>query len=115
MENNLYNFTDDSGSFKSFCAHKIKSLYLPLCNELLMSSVSADLHGDIKSGQNSFLLEPVSRINLSLSRASRNFWVYINQDKIWSATGVSKNLKQIQQDKFTLEAGPALAADQPGE
>ncbi len=105
MENNLYNFTDDTGSFKSFSAHKIKSLYLPLCNELLMSSVSADLHGDIKSGQNSFLLEPVSRINLSLSRVSRNFWVYIHQDKIWSAAGVSKNLKQIQQDKFTLEAG----------
>ncbi len=103
--NNLYIFTDERGSFKSFSADKLKSLYLPLCNQTLMSSISPDLHGDIKSGQNSFLLEPVSRINLSLSRGSRNFWVYINQDKIWSATGVSKNLKQIQQDKFTLEAG----------
>lgn len=103
--NNLYIFTDERGSFKSFSADKLKSLYLPLCNQTLMSSISPDLHGDIKSSQNSFLLEPVSRINLSLSRASRNFWAYINPDKIWSATGVSKNLKQIQQDKFTLEAG----------
>ncbi len=103
--NNLYIFTDERGNFKSFFADKLKSLYLPLCNQTLMSSISPDLHGDIKSSQNSFLLEPVSRINLSLSRASRNFWVYINQDTIWSATGVSKNLKQIEQDKFTLEAG----------
>ncbi|MDD5109492.1 MAG: cellobiose phosphorylase [Candidatus Omnitrophica bacterium] len=118
MENNLYKFTDNSGSFRSFFADRIKSLYLPLCNEKLMSSISADLHGDIKTGQNSFLLEPVSRCNLSLSRASRNFWVYCIKNKgdgslrrtvpfsfVWSATGVSKNLKQIKQDKFTLEAG----------
>jgi len=105
MENNLYSFIDDAGSFKSFSAHKIRSLYLPLCNELLMSSVTADLGGDIKSSQNSFLMEPASRASLSLSKSSRNFWIYINQDKIWSATGVSKNLKQIQQDEFLLEAG----------
>ncbi len=105
MENNLYNFIDQTGSFKSLAADKIKSLYLPLCNELLMSCVSADLHGDIKTNQNNFLLEPVSRINLSVSRASRNFWVYINKDKVWSASGASKNLKQINQDKFSLEAG----------
>ncbi|MDP2927798.1 MAG: cellobiose phosphorylase, partial [Candidatus Omnitrophota bacterium] len=105
MENNLYNFTDDSGSFKSFSAHKIKSLYLPLCNESLMSSVTADLHGDIKSGQNSFLLEPASRVSLSVSKASRNFWVYVNKDKVWSAAGVSKDLNQLRQDEFILEAG----------
>jgi len=116
--NNLYIFTDERGSFKSSWADKLKSLYLPLCNQVLMSSVSPDLHGDIKSSQHSFLLEPVSRINLSLSRASRNFWVYCIKNKgdgslgrtvpfssVWSATGVSKNLRQIQQDKFTLEAG----------
>ena len=105
MKDNLYNFTDDSGSFKSFSGHKIKSLYLPLCNQRLMSSVTADLHGDIKSGQNSFLLEPASRVSLSFSKASRNFWVYVNKDKIWSATGVSKDLKQMRQDEFFLEAG----------
>jgi len=105
MENNLYNFIDDAGSFKSLSAHKIKSLYLPLCNQLLMSSVTANLQGDIKTGQESFLLEPVSRASLSTSRVSRNFWIYINKDNIWSAAGVSKDLKQMRQDEFMLEAG----------
>ena len=105
MKNSLYEFTDNSGSFKSFSANKITCLYLPLCNEMLMSSISPDLHGDIKSNQNNFLLEPVSRIDLSLSRASRNFWVYLDKDNIWSATGVSKNLRQLLHDRFQLEAG----------
>jgi len=105
MKNNLYNFTDKSGSFISFSAHRIKSLYLPLCNEILMSSITADLHGDIKSGQNSFLMEPASRADLSLSKSSRNFWVYVNKDQVWSAAGVSKNINQLSQDEFTLEAG----------
>jgi len=105
MKNKLWRFTDNSGSFISEDVGIIKSLYFPLANEKIMSSVTPDLHGDIKTGQNSFLLIPVSRIDLVNSRSSRNFWVYINKDKIWSATGVSKNLKQIKNDKFKLEAG----------
>lgn len=69
-----------------------------------MSSISPDLHGDIKSDFNFFLLEPVSRLSLSNSKVSRNFWIYINPDKIWSATGVSKEPNRLE-DKFTLEAG----------
>jgi len=103
--NKLWKFTDNLGSFESDSAHKVKSLYFPLCNENLMSSITPDLHGDIKASQKSFLLTPVSRIDLIDSRSSRNFWVYINKDKIWSATGVSKDLKQIKEDKFKLEAG----------
>jgi len=105
MDKTLYSFTDNSGSFYSGCADKIKSLYFPLGNDSIMSSVTPDLHGDIKSGQNSFLLTPVSRIDLANLRSSRNFWVYINPHKIWSATGVSKDSKQRSRDKFTLEAG----------
>ncbi|MDD5505648.1 MAG: cellobiose phosphorylase, partial [Candidatus Omnitrophica bacterium] len=105
MSKTLYNFTDNSGSFFSDCADKIRSLYLPLGNDNIMSSVTPDLHGDIKSGQNSFLLAPVSRIDLVNLRSSRNFWIYINPKKIWSATGVSKDHKQINRDKFKLEAG----------
>ncbi|MDO8661899.1 MAG: cellobiose phosphorylase [Candidatus Omnitrophota bacterium] len=101
----LWRFVDNLGTFETSSADKIKSLYFPLGNEVLMSSITPDLHGDIKSGQNSFLLEPVSRINLVSSRASRNFWVYINQNKIWSATGVSRDLKQIQADQVDFEAG----------
>ncbi|MFA5403124.1 MAG: cellobiose phosphorylase [Candidatus Omnitrophota bacterium] len=100
-----WKFESSLGTFEFPGADKIRSLYFPLCNQSLMSSLSPDLHGDIKTGQNSFLLEPVSRINLNSLRSSRNFWVYIDRDKFWSATGVSKNLKQIQEDIFNLQAG----------
>lgn len=70
-----------------------------------MSSLSPDLHGDIKSGQNSFLLQPVSRADLANSKSSRNFWVYLSKDYAWSATGVSKDLKHSSKDQFILEAG----------
>jgi cellobiose phosphorylase len=105
MKEKLWRFTDNFGSFESQIADKIKTLYFPLANETLMSSITPDLHGDIKTGQHSFLLEPVSRIDLLNSKVSRNFWIYIDKNKAWSATGVSKNLQQIQKDKFKLEAG----------
>ncbi|MEW6102131.1 MAG: cellobiose phosphorylase [Candidatus Omnitrophota bacterium] len=105
MTDKLWCFTDNLGSFASENADKIKGLYFPLANEALMSSITPDLHGDIKTGQNSFLLQPVSRIDLENLKSSRNFWFYINKNKVWSATGVSKDLKQIKDDKFSLEAG----------
>ncbi|MFH0855807.1 MAG: cellobiose phosphorylase [Candidatus Omnitrophota bacterium] len=101
----LWEFTDGLGSFTAPAADKIKSLYFPLCNESLMSSLTPELRGDIKGSQNSFLLEPASRASLVNSRSSRNFWVYINQDKIWSACGVSKNFRQVKNDHFDFEAG----------
>ncbi|MFY9402375.1 MAG: cellobiose phosphorylase [Candidatus Omnitrophota bacterium] len=100
-----YKFTDNNGSFVWDGADKIRTLYLPLCNERIMSSITPDLRGDIKSGQDSFLLPPVSRIDLINSRFSRNFWVYFDKGKVWSATGVSKDIKTIKEDKFKLEAG----------
>lgn len=105
MDDKLWRFTDNTGSFISGQAHRVKALYFPLCNERIMSSVTPDLHGDIKRDEHSFLLEPVSRIDLVNSRSSRNFWVYINKEKAWSATGVSKDLNRIQQDRFKLQAG----------
>lgn len=101
----LWNFTDNLATFNFPAANKIKGLYFPLGNAAILSSVTPDLRGDIKSGHNSFLLEPASRINLTSSRVSRNFWVYFNKNKIWSATGVSKNLGQIGKDRFSYEAG----------
>lgn len=105
MMGQLWQFSDDQGSFDSAAAHRNNNLYFPLCNEALMSSITPDLHGDIKSGQNAFLLEPVSRIDLISSRASRNFWIHIDKDLVWSATGVSKDLAQIRADEVSLEAG----------
>ncbi len=105
MKNKLWKFIDDKGTFTSDTAHQINTLYFPLCNSApIMSSLSPDLHGDIKTDFNSFLLEPVSRIDLSNLKSSRNFWIYINPHKVWSATGVSKEANRLE-DKFNLEAG----------
>lgn len=101
----IFEFVDSLGSFKSVSARGVRTLYFPLCNEKIFSSITPYLGGDIKSGQGSFLMPPVSRIDLVNSKVSRNFWVYINKEKIWSATGVSKDLKIIKDDKFQLEAG----------
>ncbi|MGD0336978.1 MAG: cellobiose phosphorylase [Candidatus Omnitrophota bacterium] len=101
----LWSFTDNNGTFESPRADKIKALYFPLCNERIKSSVSPDLHGDIKTQNNAFLLPPVSRIDLSTLRASRNFWVYLSKGKIWSCCGVSKESSLLRGDSFKLEAG----------
>jgi len=106
MNKPLWNFTDDNGSFASNNANGINTLYFPLCNSRpFMSSITPDLHGDIKTGFNSFLLEPASRARLSDLKSSRNFWIYINPENIWSAAGVSKDAAALRRDKFRLEAG----------
>jgi cellobiose phosphorylase len=101
----LWRFSDNLASFSSLRADKVKGLYFPLANEALMSSLSPDLHGDCKASQQEFLLEPASRSSLADSRSSRNFWVYLEREKTWSACGVSKDLAQIRGDTFRLEAG----------
>ena len=86
MKEKLWNFTDNSGSFELPGADKIRALYFPLCNDSIMSSVTPDLHGDIKTGQNSFLLTPESRIDLINSKSSRSFWVYSDEKTVWPIT-----------------------------
>ncbi|MFH1199078.1 MAG: cellobiose phosphorylase [Candidatus Omnitrophota bacterium] len=84
MPDKLWRFTDHSGSFECKGAGSIKTLYFPLANENLMSSLSPDGHGDIKSAQNSFLLTPVSRQDLIDSRALRNFWIKTSNGSVLS-------------------------------
>ncbi|MFA4984191.1 MAG: cellobiose phosphorylase [Candidatus Omnitrophota bacterium] len=106
MEKPLWKFSGNQGTFISEDAHKVNTLYFPLANSHpFMSSITPDLHGDIKTDNNHFLLEPVSRPDLRNSRSSRNFWIYVNPRKVWSATGVSKDINAIRSDKFSLEAG----------
>lgn len=105
MAEKLWRFTDSLGTFESRLAKGIRTLYFPIANERIMSSVSPDLHGDIKTGQESFLLAPASRIDLVNLRSSRNFWIRSGSGKVWSITGVSKDIKQISSDDFVLRAG----------
>ncbi len=106
MQNKLWEFKDNTGAFISGNAYKVKSLYFPLCNHTpIMSSITPDLHGDIKTGYHTFLLEPASRINLVNSKTSRNFWIYVDKNKYWSATGVSKNTAYSKYDEIGMSAG----------
>lgn len=102
----LWKFTDDDASFILRQFPGLNTLYFPLCNESpIMSSLSPSLHGDIKRNFNSFLLEPVSRISLSNLKSSRNFWVYLGPDKVWSITGVSKDAGLCRHDDSSVTAG----------
>lgn len=112
-----WEFVGDQGDFVLQDPHLTSYLYFPLVNEAgMMSSITPILHGDIKTGHNAFLSEPVSAETLHNSRASRNFWVYADSFGPWSAAGNSavQHTKQFEQagggkegqaDQVSLEAG----------
>jgi len=85
-----WRFIDDDGTFCLDAPHRTSYLYFPLVNEAgMMSAVTPTLHGDTKTGQNTFLTLPVSVEDLHNSRSARNFWVHIAGHGPWSATGNS--------------------------
>ncbi|MEK4063657.1 MULTISPECIES: GH36-type glycosyl hydrolase domain-containing protein [unclassified Paenibacillus] len=75
----------------------------------MMSSVTPNLHGQATSGHNTFLTPPLSVEDLHNSRASRNFWVYIEGKGAWSAAGNSARQHaqayESTSDDSELEAG----------
>ena len=106
-----WSFIDDVGSFILQEPHLNNYLYFPLVNEAgMMSSISPSLHGDIKTGQNSFLMSPISVEDLHNSRSGRNFWIYIDGYGPWSVAGASSRQRANIFDatgveQVTLEAG----------
>ncbi len=110
-KHSLWQFIDDQASFRVASPDSISRLYFPLANEGgILSSISPDLHGDIKTNHNSFLTLPVTIEDLHNSKSSRNFWIHIEGHGTWSLTGVSavQNAKKfLHQDheKTILEAG----------
>lgn len=103
-KDSLWKFIDSFGTFAADNPQKISYLYFPLANEAeMMSSITPELKGDIKTDNNSFLMLPVSRPDLPHTESSRNFWIYPNKNKkAWPlAGGDTKN----SLDKLTLEAG----------
>jgi cellobiose phosphorylase len=105
-----WRFADDEGTFVLEDPHKTGYLYFPLVNEAgLMSVVTPLLHGDVKTGQNTFATAPVSVEDLHNTRSARNFWVNIHGVGPWSATGNSApQIAQVFTDdaeSVTLEAG----------
>lgn len=108
----LWEFMDAEGAFRVGSPTSVSRLYFPLANEAgILSSITPDLHGDIKTGNNSFLTLPVTVEDLHNTKSNRNFWVHIEGKGAWSATGVSalqdadKFLGKTS-EKVSLEAGP---------
>lgn len=106
-----WEFQGTDGEFVLVNPHKTSGLYFPLANEFgMMSSITPLLGGDIKGGQNTFLMAPVSVGDLHNTKGSRNFWVNINENTLWSATGNSVTQKQLSfeehsEEKVKLTAG----------
>ncbi len=100
-----WQFIDDTGTFRLDDPQQTSYLYFPLVNQAgMMSAVTPLLHGDAKTGQNSFLLAPVSVEDLHTSRAARNFWIAVEGQTPWSCTGNSA--PQIAaRESASLEAG----------
>lgn len=80
-----WHFIDNEGTFVLDDPQSISRLYFPLCNvEGIMSSITPDLHGDIKTDQNHFLLQPVSVFDLHNLKSKRDFWLSIATEKSFS-------------------------------
>lgn len=93
-----YKFIDNNGTFKLNNSDNNSYMYFPLANDKgMMSSITQNLHGDIKLDQNTFILPPVSSEDLHNTNSSRNFWINIKGKNSWSVTGNSAIQKA---DKF---------------
>ncbi|MCM3702505.1 GH36-type glycosyl hydrolase domain-containing protein [Paenibacillus macerans] len=105
-----WKFQGEQGEFSLEQPGHNSYLYFPLVNEAgMMSAVTPNLHGGITSGHNTFLMEPVSAESLHNSKASRNFWVFIEGYGAWSVSGNSakQNAARFtgEEERSTVEAG----------
>ncbi|MBI5959934.1 MAG: cellobiose phosphorylase [Chloroflexi bacterium] len=106
-----WRFVDDTGTFVLENPQQTSYLYFPLVNEAgLMSCITPLLHGDIKTGQNSFLMSPVSVEDLHNTHSVRNFWVSVPGKGVWSAAGDSaaqraQTFETDPSERVSLEAG----------
>lgn len=114
MSNKKYTgwrFIGDNGEFSLEDPEQISYLYFPLANEAgLMSAITPKLHGDIKTGQNTFALEPVSAVDLHNKKSARNFWLVVDDEEVWSAAGNSAKQEALKfnensSEKVKMKAG----------
>ncbi|WP_410769842.1 GH36-type glycosyl hydrolase domain-containing protein [Fontibacillus sp. BL9] len=110
MKSKKWEFLGDHGQFRLGQPEKSSYLYFPLVNEAgMMSAITPNLHGEMTSGHNTFLMEPVSVLDLHNSKASRNFWVFIEGIGAWSVSGNSAkqnaSLFSGEEEESTLEGG----------
>jgi len=110
-KNALWQFLDDDATFRFASPDYVSRLYFPLANEAgILSSITPSLHGDVKTGHNSFLLPPVTVDDLHNTRSGRNFWVHVEGRGAWSAAGASASqiaarFARPNAEKTHVEAG----------
>ena len=106
---NNWEFVGKKGDFRLENADQSSYLYFPLTNEAgMMSSITPLLKGDIKSGQNTFALTPVSAEDLHNNKSGRNFWLLVDDKELISAAGNSAKQRAERYndgEKAVLEAG----------
>lgn len=105
-----YHYNGEQGDFCLKNPEKTSYLYFPLANEQgIKSCVTPDLGGDLKTGQNSFFMPPVSSENLHNDKSTRNFWCVLEGKDVWSLTGKSgvqqSRLFSHEKEETLLEAG----------
>lgn len=107
----LWHFTGNNGAFVIDNPQDISRLYFPLGNEQgLMSSITPDLHGDIKTGQNNFLLQPISEYDLHNLKSKRDFWLSFKPGNCISLTDYSQGKNVRLEGGFLYQR---LSADYP--
>ena len=105
-----YEFIDNKGTFKLEDPDLYSYLYFPDgAPSGMMGSLTPEFGGDLKTSQNTFILEPVSSDNLHNNRSTRNFWICLEDGTLVSATGASAlaHSKRFtpEKDKVTLYGG----------
>ena len=85
-----YEYIGSDGEFRLGSPDNWSYLYFPDgAPSGMMGTVTPEFGGDLKSSQNTFVLEPVSSDNLHNNRSTRNFWIKIKNGPLVSATGAS--------------------------
>ena len=105
-----YKFFDENGTFTLKDPDLYSYLYFPVgATSGMMGCLTPELGGDLKTSQNTFILEPVSSDNLHNNRSTRNFWLWMEDGTLISATGASasQHAKKFteEKDKVTLHGG----------
>ena len=73
-----YKFFDENGTFILDDPDLYSYLYFPVgATSGMMGCLTPELGGDLKTSQNTFILEPVSSDNLHNNRSTRNFWLFV--------------------------------------
>ena len=71
-----YEYTGSDGEFRLVNPDNWSYLYFPDgAPSGMMGTVTPEFGGDLKTSQNTFILEPVSSDNLHNNRSTRNFWI----------------------------------------